>query len=160
MIVDQHVIGAGGIVGIDVLATSVGIDQLGYQCVVTFWIAFEKQDHTDPFFATALGGFFVIVGVIVGVFIGQGKIMIVSGGTSRVTAGMDKDVDDTFKLFQEVRIRHAIALAKFEERSFGFVEGMGWMTVGRLGIHAFLYQLQQFQHIGGGVDVLPVDTGL
>ena len=82
MIIDQHVVFAGGIVGIDILAASVRINLVSHQRVVMFGIAFEKQNHTNPFFATTSNGLFVIVVVIFWVFSALGKITITSGGTS------------------------------------------------------------------------------
>ena len=56
---------------------------------------------------------------------------------------MDENVNETLELFQKIGIRHVVALTKFNERGLGFVESVGWVTVGGFGVHALLYQLQQ-----------------
>ena len=70
MVVDQHVVGASGVVGIDILAAIVRVDLVSHQCTITLLIliAFEKQDHADPVIMTALDGQFIMAVIVVRVF--------------------------------------------------------------------------------------------
>ena len=76
MIVNEHVVGASGMIGINVLATSIGVNQLSHQSAIAFRVTFTKQENADILVATASHGKFVVGIVIVRIFIGVGESFV------------------------------------------------------------------------------------